>query len=152
MTERPYDPELLEILPFLPSLTGMSNLEEVVARRKMMGSFFTQVDPRDDVIREDRAVPGLDGDPDVPIRIYRPEAAPADLLPAVLEIHGGGFMVGSIEMMDPWCDRMAAALPAVVVSVEYRLAPEDPFPAADPRLLRGALVVGRQCRGPGCGP
>ncbi|MXW63095.1 MAG: alpha/beta hydrolase [Acidimicrobiaceae bacterium] len=130
MTERPYDPELLEILPFLPSLTGMSNLEEVVARRKVMGSFFTQVDPRDDVIREDRAVPGLAGDPDVPIRIYRPESAPSGLLPAVLEIHGGGFMVGSIEMMDPWCDRMAAALPAVVVSVEYRLAPEDPFPAA----------------------
>lgn len=130
MTERPYDPELLEILPFLPSLTGMSNLEEVVARRKMMGSFFTQVDPRDDVIREDRSVPGFESDPNVPVRVYRPAPASADPLPAVLEIHGGGFMVGSIEMMDPWCDRMAAALPAVVVSVEYRLAPEDPFPAA----------------------
>ena len=130
MTERSYDPEFLEMLPLLPTLSGFSDLEEIRAMRDSMGLFFTEVEPRDDVIREDRAVPGLAGDPDVPIRIYRPESAPSGLLPAVLEIHGGGFMVGSIEMMDPWCDRMAAALPAVVVSVEYRLAPEDPFPAA----------------------
>lgn len=130
MTERSYDPEFLEILPLLPTLSGFSDLEEIHAMRDSMGLFFTEVEPRDDVIREDRAVPGLDGDPDVPVRIYRPEVAPADLLPAVLEIHSGGFMVGSIEMMDFWCDRVAAEFPAAVVSVEYRLAPEDPFPAA----------------------
>ena len=46
-----------------------------------------------------------------------------------MEIHGGGFILGSIEMMDPWCQKIAAEVDAVVVSVEYRLAPEHPYPA-----------------------
>ena len=134
MTERAYDPEFLEILPLLPTLTGFSDPEEIRAMRDMVGLFATDVELRDDVIREDRTVSGFEGDPDVPIRIYRPDSTSPDsanraLLPAVLEIHGGGFMIGSIEMTDPWCDRVAAEFPAVVVSVEYRLAPEDPFPA-----------------------
>jgi len=47
----------------------------------------------------------------------------------VFEIHGGGFLFGDIAMMDPWCQAVASELDAVVVSVEYRLAPEHPFPA-----------------------
>ena len=129
MTERAFDPELLEVLPLLPTVTDFSDPAEIRAMRESIGLFAGETEPRDDVVREDRTVPGLDGDPDVPIRIYRPASATSDPLGAVLEIHGGGFMVGSIEMMDPWCDRVAADFPAVVVSVEYRLAPEDPFPA-----------------------
>ena len=134
MTERAFDPEFLEILPLLPTLTGFSDLDEIREMRDQIGLFVTESEPRDDVIREDCTVLGFDGDPDVPIRIYRPSSTSPDstspaLLPAVLEIHGGGFMIGSIEMMDEWCDRVAAEFLAVVVSVEYRLAPEDPFPA-----------------------
>ena len=130
MTERAYDPELLEVLPLLPALAGFAGLDEIQELREQMGMFGPEVEPRDDVVREDRTVAGFEGDPDVPIRIYRPSAAGSGPLPAVLEIHGGGFMIGSIEMMDPWCDRVAAEFPAVVASVEYRLAPEHPFPAA----------------------
>jgi len=84
---------------------------------------------RDDVEKEDRKVPGPAGAPDVRVRIYRP-VAPADgSRPGVFEIHGGGFVTGSIEMMEPWCQVVAATVGAVVVSVEYRLAPEHPFPA-----------------------
>lgn len=129
MTERAYDPEFLDVLPLLPSLAGFSDLDEIQELREQMGMFAPEVEPRDDVIREDSTVAGFDGDPDVPIRIYRPASASPGPLPAVLEVHGGGFMIGSIEMMDPWCDRVAAEFPALVVSVEYRLAPEDPFPA-----------------------
>jgi acetyl esterase/lipase len=84
---------------------------------------------RGDVEKEDRSVPGPAGAPAVPVRLYRPKAHAEGLRPGLLEIHGGGFVTGSIEMMDPWCQIVAASVGAVVVSVGYRLAPEHPFPA-----------------------
>ncbi len=62
------------------------------------------------------------------VRVYRPDAEEA--LPTVVYLHGGGWVVGSIESHDPLCRALAARAPAVVVSVDYRLAPEHPFPAA----------------------
>jgi acetyl esterase/lipase len=91
--------------------------------------FVGAVPDRNDVTKEDRTVPGPDDAPDVPVRIYRPTADASGLRACVFEIHGGGFLLGSIEMMDPWCQRVASEVDCVVVSVEYRLAPEDPFPA-----------------------
>jgi acetyl esterase len=71
---------------------------------------------------EDRDVVGIR------IRVYRPEAeAP---LPGVVYFHGGGWVVGTIDSHDPLTRAIAARTPAVVVSVDYRLAPEHPFPAA----------------------
>jgi acetyl esterase len=61
-------------------------------------------------------------------RVYSPETDAA--LPAVVYLHGGGWVVGSIESHDPLCRALAARTPAVVVSVDYRLAPEHTFPAA----------------------
>ena len=75
---------------------------------------------------EDRTVPGPAGG--IPVRIYRPRAdAP---LPVVVYFHGGGFVIGDIATHDTTCQRLAAGVPAVVVSVDYRLAPEHRFPAA----------------------
>ena len=78
--------------------------------------------PADRVEVEDRL---LDGS--LRVRIYRPRSATP--LPAVVFFHGGGWVVGSIESHDPVCHVLAARAPAVVVSVDYRLAPEHPFPA-----------------------
>jgi acetyl esterase len=77
---------------------------------------------------EDRLVPGWEGDPDVGVRVYRPKerSAPA---PGVLMIHGGGFVIGSVEAEHAGAAMLAMGTGAVVVSVEYRLAPEHPFPA-----------------------
>lgn len=131
MTKRAYDPDFAEILPLLPTVNDTSTLEKVQAiRAERMGGFLgAEVPDREDVTKEDRSVPGREGDPEVPLRIYRPTAAATGLRGAVFEIHGGGFLFGDIAMMDPWCQRIAADLDAIVVSVEYRLAPEDPFPA-----------------------
>ncbi len=123
-----------EFLPFLSSLPAISNLEDPKAIAAMRdardgGLVAVQPPPRDDVLRRDERVPGRPGDPAVPIRIYTPKAASGESRPGVFEIHGGGFLFGNIAMMDPWCDAVAAHLGAVVVSVEYRLAPEHPFPA-----------------------
>lgn len=61
-------------------------------------------------------------------RVYRPAAEAA--LPGVVYLHGGGWVAGSIVSHDPVCRALAARTPAVVVSVDYRLAPEHRFPAA----------------------
>jgi acetyl esterase len=75
---------------------------------------------------DDRSVPGPAGD--IPVRIYRPRADEA--LPVVVYFHGGGFVIGDIATHDTTCQRLAAGVRAVVVSVDYRLAPEHHFPAA----------------------
>jgi acetyl esterase len=75
---------------------------------------------------EDRSVPGPAGD--IPVRIYRPTADTP--LPVVVYFHGGGFVIGDIATHDTTCQRLAAGVPALVVSVDYRLAPEHRFPAA----------------------
>jgi acetyl esterase len=62
------------------------------------------------------------------VRVYRPAAD--DPLPVVVYFHGGGWVIGDIATHDTTCQRLAAGVPAVVVSVDYRLAPEHRFPAA----------------------
>ncbi len=65
----------------------------------------------------------------LPVRAYRPHASAAPL-PALLWLHGGGHVVGSIACCDALCRHLALGAGAVVVSVDYRLAPEHKFPAA----------------------
>lgn len=129
MTRYAIDPELEPLLPLLPTALDLSTVEKIREVRAQRESMFPVGESRDDVLSEDRTVPGPAGAPDVPIRIYRPKAPATAARPGLLEIHGGGFVLGSIEMMDPWCQHVAAEVDAVVISVEYRLAPENPFPA-----------------------
>jgi acetyl esterase len=129
VTKRAYDPEFEPLLPLLPTLSDLSSLAKIQEARTGRLTSFPVPPDRDDVAKEDRRVSGPAGAPDVGIRIYRPRAKASGPRGCVFEIHGGGFLMGSIEMMDPWCQKVAAELDAVVVSVEYRLAPEHPFPA-----------------------
>ena len=129
MSDYDYDPDLKPLLPMLPTLSDLSTLERIHEIRNMRAEMFGESEDRDDVLKEDRSIAGPEGAPDVPIRIYRPKAQHDGLRPCVFEIHGGGFVMGSIEMMDAWCQMIAAKVGAVVVSVGYRLAPEDPVPA-----------------------
>jgi acetyl esterase len=75
---------------------------------------------------EDRAVPGPAGE--IPVRVYRPSDDTA--LPVLVWFHGGGWTIGSLETHDNTCRSLANAVGCVVVSVDYRLAPEHKFPAA----------------------
>ncbi|MFE1955670.1 alpha/beta hydrolase [Streptomyces sp. NPDC059524] len=80
----------------------------------------------------------------VPVRVYRPHDSgpePAGL-PCLLYLHGGGFTVGSLDGVDEVCRLFSVGAGCVVVSVDYRLAPEHPFPAAvdDTRTAHGWLV------------
>ena len=73
-------------------------------------------------------MPGPEGAPEVFVRIYQPTDRPATL-PALLWIHGGGYVLGSVERDDLLAKHLARVGQCVVASVEYRLAPEHPFPA-----------------------
>ncbi len=64
---------------------------------------------------------------DIPLRVYRPQAD--ETLPVIVFYHGGGWVVCDLDTHDECCRRMARQAQCVVVSVDYRLAPEHPFPA-----------------------
>ncbi|WP_242910177.1 alpha/beta hydrolase [Actinomadura terrae] len=74
----------------------------------------------------DTTIPGPAGD--IPVRVYTPEGEGP--FPAFVWFHGGGWTIGSLEENEYSCRKVCAMAGAVVVSVDYRLAPEDPFPAA----------------------
>lgn len=127
------DPELLAPLEgFLTVFGGGLNLHDIPAVRaasaQMTAALKMQLPPFEGVTSEDRQVPGPTGAPDVAVRIYQPTGRPATL-PALLWVHGGGYVLGNVEGDDLYVKELVKAVECVVVSVEYRLAPEHPFPA-----------------------
>ncbi len=95
---------------------------------------------------EDREIPGPGGK--IRIRIYRPEGQ--EPFPALVYFHGGGWVLGCIETHDAVCAKLARAAACVVVSVEYRLAPEYPFPAAPEDCYAATKWVAEHATTIGC--
>ena len=94
-----------------------------------------------DVATEDRRVACAAGDRRV--RVYTPAAATGKAAPGLVFFHGGGFTLGSIESHDGVCRALASEAGVVVASVDYRLAPEDPFPAAvDDAIAATRAILG----------
>lgn len=126
-TDRPLvDPETLAILEALPAFDlGPETLAAV--RQGSMVPLPAAEPPRAVDVFEDVA-PGRDGDGDVPVIVYRP-AGMGGSLGCILHIHGGGYVAGSAMAMEPTNRLLAAELGCVIVSVDYRLAPEAPHPA-----------------------
>jgi acetyl esterase/lipase len=122
-----YDAELAPIVPLLPTggikdlAAAREGLDEMVAR------FSTTIDESSLDI-EDHYVAGHDGDPDVAVRVFRSRSS-TGAVPALLYIHGGGFVLGNVLSEHVGAATLASTLDIVVASVEYRLAPEHPFPA-----------------------
>jgi acetyl esterase/lipase len=85
------------------------------------------VELSDAVERTDHVVPGPPGAPDIRLRVHRPRGA-AGILPGVYSIHGGGYVMGTHLGDDARFDRWCRDLSCVGVSVDYRLAPETPYP------------------------
>ncbi len=124
------DPELAAALQALPA--GTLDWNDLPATRASRLAVLLQatagLPDSPQVTKEDRLLPGRAGDPDVPVRIYRPTATSGNL-PGFLWIHGGGYVLGSLVMNDFAMQHLVNEVGCVVVSVEYRLAPEHPFPA-----------------------
>jgi acetyl esterase/lipase len=83
--------------------------------------------PRQGVVTTERTIPGVVGP--LTVRVHSPAARPGPR-PLIVHLHGGGWVLGSTESHDPLCTVLADDLGAVVVSVDYRMAPEDLAPAA----------------------
>ena len=115
------DPELDAFLALFPR----ADLTDPMVERKNFSELAAAipVPEVEDMDIEDRVVPS---DPDVPVRIYRPYRSEG----AIVWMHGGGFVMGSLDTEHPWATRIAEASTATVISVGYRLAPENPYPAA----------------------
>ncbi|WP_207926512.1 alpha/beta hydrolase [Actinocrispum wychmicini] len=115
------DPELEAFVPLFPK----ADLSDPVTSRKNLAELAASIPAPDVAGMEvtDRIVPA---DPDVPVRIYHPQDAHG----AIVWLHGGGFVMGSLATEHPWATRVAESSGAVVISVGYRLAPEHRFPAA----------------------
>lgn len=116
---------LLEALP-----GGFNAIPDIGARRAAVEQLLATLPVVENpgVAKEDRTVPGPDGDPDVTVRVYRPVNAAATS-PGIYYIHGGGMVLGTIDGEDATAAMLCHEVGAVVVSVEYRLAPEHPHPA-----------------------
>ena len=132
MTSR-LDPELARPLETFLSLTGGGiKLHDIPAARirmdEMAAAQMAKAPVIEGISSEDRHVPGPAGDPDVFVRMYQPTDRPATL-PALLWIHGGGYVLGSVERDDLLAKHLSKVTNCVVASVEYRLAPEHPHPA-----------------------
>ncbi len=106
--------------PPLNSLPVEAARQGFRAMRGMAGA----PEPVDSV--EDRTVPGPAGE--IPVRVYKPESdAP---LPVLVSFHGGGWVIGDLDTHDAVCRSLANAAGCIIMSVDYRLAPEHKFPAA----------------------
>jgi len=121
------DPELAEAVALLPVRDWDDPVGARRAMDELIASFNASVDTTGVTI-EDKLVPGPRGAPEVPVRVYAPSERSGPGA-GLLDIHGGGFVVGDIEMEHAAAARLVRILGIVVVAVEYRLAPENPFPA-----------------------
>jgi acetyl esterase len=91
--------------------------------------FFTQPSPPAMAEVRDITMPGPGGD--IGLRLYRPAGSPAaERLPVLVYYHGGGWVIGDLETHDTLCRELANGSDCALVAVDYRLAPEHPFPAA----------------------
>jgi acetyl esterase len=124
----PLDPQARALLDQLEALDAPAMSQRTPAEaRAGYAVMATLAGPAEEPVpTDDRFVPGSGGD--IPVRIYRPDSDKP--LPVVVYFHGGGWVIGDIASHDTTCQRLAAGVPALVVSVDYRLAPEHRFPAA----------------------
>ena len=124
-TRRLVDPELLPLLDMFPTVEMSDAL--LPESRRRFGPMPAPDEVAARVEKTVRAVPGPPGAPDVRVVIYRPLAASGPA-PCLLHLHGGGYIAGVPEAFEPQHAALAAQLGCVIVSVDYRLAPETRAP------------------------
>lgn len=120
----PLDPQAQAVLDQIASL-GLPPNHTVSPAQARINAASRPRTPGPEVTKvEDRNIPGPDGD--VPVRIYTPEGTGP--LPVLVWFHGGGWVIGDLESADGTARHLTVGAGCVVVSVDYRLAPETKFP------------------------
>lgn len=125
------DPSVLAMFDQFPAMANNPRWElSPVEARLAFKQFYQIAMPPAVAIgkTETLEAPGPDGA--LALRVYTPVAAGGESLPAIVFFHGGGFVVGDLDCYDTLCRNLANDAGARVIAVDYRLAPEHPFPAA----------------------
>ncbi|MGO1056886.1 alpha/beta hydrolase [Crossiella sp. CA198] len=120
------DPELATWLPLIPQVNFADPVATRARRREMAAEIPPYVAANPVAVRA-LSIPGPAGGPEVAIRVYTPAADGP--LGALVHIHGGGFVLGDLDLAERSALRVADQVGVVVVAMDYRLAPENPFPA-----------------------
>ena len=130
MTAMPVDPQIQEVIDALAASSFRPVHEQTPAQVRTQYERMIEargIEPAPVGAIEDRSIPGPAGD--LPVRIYRPDLD-ARALPGLVYLHGGGHVIGSLDTHDAVARNLCNGAGCVVVSVDYRLAPEHRFPAA----------------------
>jgi len=122
------DPELLSGLELMPAFDlSVEALPQFRAGMAEMTRQQREMAPPSDVAVDERRIPGPAGAPEVRVLVYTPPAATGPKA-GYLHIHGGGYVMGTADMSDLANKALAQEIGCVIVSVDYRLAPETPHP------------------------
>ncbi|HEY7854742.1 MAG TPA: alpha/beta hydrolase [Aquiluna sp.] len=126
---------LLQVMP-----GGFNAIPDIVQRREVLSQMLsaTPVPPNPNVEISNHIAQGPAGD--LAVRVYSPKSA-SKPAPGIVYIHGGGMIMGGLDGEDGTCQMMADRLGAVIASVDYRKAPENPYPAAPEDCYAGASWV-----------
>ena len=145
----PVHPHAQAIIEMLDAAGGLNFDEETAQQaRDRFLAMRVPIELEPVAKMEDRAIPGPAGD--IPVRIYTPEGAGP--FPALVWFHGGGWVLGDLDGADPTCCLLANAAACVVVSVDYRLAPEAKFPAAADDCYSATVWVAENASALGLNP
>jgi acetyl esterase len=133
----PLDPQAAAVLAELAAvkLPDLSTLPPEVLRKAFRELAVRDAEAVELASVQDRTIPGPAGP--IPVRVYSPEPGTRPL-PLLVYFHGGGFVLCDLDTHDPTCRALAKRAGCVVVSVDYRLAPEARFPAAPEDCLAAA--------------
>lgn len=121
------DPELAVVVRQIP----VFDLRDIPTARAALAELYAQINVGPSspaVTHQDHTAPGGDGEPDVMVRVFRPTEA-SEVLPCLYWIQGGGYVLTAPDMDDQFCEEIVQRHHCVVVSVDWRRAPEHPFPA-----------------------
>ena len=127
-------------IPSVSELTPQEAREAYIRRRQL-----TQPDSIEVGEIRDFEIEGPGGS--LPVRSYKPDTAQTGLaLPALVYFHGGGFVIGAIETHDSLCRQLCNESGCAIFSVEYRLAPEHPYPAAAQDCIAATRWIGANAK------
>jgi acetyl esterase len=123
------DPQIAPLIEALDAgFPPVHTMTGAQARAIIRSRFVPPMQPTPVAEVRDETIPGPGGE--IPVRIYRPCQGDDGRLPILMFAHGGGFVFCDLDSHDELCRDLANLIPAVVISVGYRLAPENPWPAA----------------------
>ncbi|MFF6980193.1 alpha/beta hydrolase [Streptomyces sp. NPDC008343] len=143
----------VELAAALPTLLHVDLADIPEAREQTARRLYASPLPSDPGVSvRDISIPGPDGQPDVSLRLFTPAEASEQPLPLLFDIHGGGYVLGSLDGTQGRDIRLCRQTGAMVAAVDYRLAPEHPYPAALEDCYAGLLWLSSHASALGVDP